>query len=242
MLKLSPAVAQDGFDRRFEWGPRGLAALLPSADVVIVVDVLSFSTSVDVAVGRGVAVYPAPWKDDAATALAGDLGAMLAVGRSRVSAEHPYSLSPASLSAIPSGSRLVLPSPNGATMSADAVRGGTAVFTGCIRNASAVAAAARDAGDSVVVIAAGEQWPDGSLRPALEDLVGAGMILDVLGGRPSPEAKAAILTARNVAYEDLMSCASSRELIEQGYDEDVRIAMAAGASTSAPMLVDGAFT
>jgi phosphosulfolactate phosphohydrolase-like enzyme len=68
------------------------------------------------------------------------------------------------------------------------------------------------------------------------------MILDALGGRPSPEARAAILTARNVTSDDLMSCISSRELIEQGYEEDVRIAMAAGASTSAPMLVDGAFT
>jgi 2-phosphosulfolactate phosphatase len=235
-------LTQGGFDRRFEWGPAGLAALVPTADVVIVVDVLSFSTAVDVAVCRGAAVYPAQWKDDAAATLAYDRGALLAVGRSRVSAEHPYSLSPASLSALPSGSRLVLPSPNGATISAEAARGAAAVFAGCVRNAAAVAAAARDAGDSVAVIAAGERWPDGSLRPALEDLVGAGMILDALGGRPSPESRAAILTARNVTSADLMACASSRELIEQGYEEDVRIAMAAGVSTSAPVLVDGAFT
>jgi 2-phosphosulfolactate phosphatase len=235
-------LTQQGFDRRLEWGPRGLAALLPSADVVIVVDVLSFCTAVDVAVGRGAAVYPARWSDDAPEVLARDRGAMLAVGRSRVSPEHPYSLSPASLSAIPSNTRLVLPSPNGAAISTEAARGAAAVFAGCIRNASAVAAAARDAGDCIAVIAAGEQWPDGSLRPALEDLVGAGTILHALGGGPSPEARAAILTARNVTSDDLMSCASSRELIEQGYEEDVRIAMAAGASTTAPVLVDGAFT
>jgi 2-phosphosulfolactate phosphatase len=237
-----PVLTQDAFDRRFEWGPGGLAALLPSADVVIVVDVLSFSTAVDVAVGRGVAVYPAPWKDDAATALARERGAILAVGRSRMSAEHPYSLSPASLTAIPAAGRLVLPSPNGATLSLDAARGAAAVLTGCIRNALAVSAAARKLGDTIAVIAAGERWPDGSLRPALEDLVGAGIILDALGGRPSPESRAAILTARTVTSDDLMSCASSRELIEQGYDEDVRIAMAAGSSTCAPTLVDGAFT
>lgn len=237
-----PALSQDGFDRRFDWGPAGLAALLPSADVVIVVDVLSFSTAVDVAVGRGAAVYPARWKDEAAAALARDRGAVLAVGRSRVSTEHRYSLSPGSLAAIPAGSRLVMPSPNGATLSADAAGGATAVLTGCIRNASAVSAAARNVGDTIAVIAAGEQWPDGSLRPALEDLVGAGMILDGLGGRPSPESRAAMLAARSVTSDDLMSCASSRELIGQGYEEDVRIAIAAGASTSAPMLVDGAFT
>jgi 2-phosphosulfolactate phosphatase len=115
------------------------------------------------------------------------------------------------------------------------------VFTGCIRNAAAVAAAARGAGDTVAVIAAGEQWPDGSLRAALEDLVGAGMILDALGGRPSPEATAAILTARGVTSDDLVACASARELIEQGYAEDVRIALAADVSTVAPVVVDGAF-
>ena len=94
------ALTQDGYDRRFEWGLAGLAALLPGADVVVVVDVLSFSTAVDIAIARGAAVYPARWNDDAAAVLARDRRAMLAVGRSRVSAEHPYSLSPASLMAI----------------------------------------------------------------------------------------------------------------------------------------------
>ena len=236
------ALSQDGYDRRFEWGLAGLAALLPGADVVVVVDVLSFSTAVDIAIARGAAVYPARWNDDAAAVLARDRRAMLAVGRSRVSAEHPYSLSPASLMTIPPSSRLVLPSPNGAAISVEAERRPAAVFTGCIRNAAAVAAAARSAGDTVVVVAAGEKWPDGSLRPALEDLVGAGRILDALGGRPSPESGAAILAARGATSDDLMSCASARELIGQGYEEDVRIALPADVSTAAPILVDGAFT
>jgi 2-phosphosulfolactate phosphatase len=236
------ALTQDGYDRRFEWGLAGLAALLPGADVVVVVDVLSFSTAVDIAIARAAAVYPTGWNDDAAAVLARDRGAMLAVGRSRVSAQHPYSLSPASLMAIPPSSRLVLPSPNGAAISVDAALGTAAVFTGCIRNAAAVAAAARGAGDSVAVIAAGEQWPDGSLRPALEDLVGVGRILDALGGRPSPESRAVILAARGVTSAELLACASARELIDQGYEEDVRIALAADVSAAAPMLVDGAFT
>ena len=49
------------------------------------------------------------------------------------------------------------------------------MIAGGLRNAAAVAAAAARAGDVVGVIAAGERWPDGSLRPAIEDLLGAGL-------------------------------------------------------------------
>ena len=47
---------QSHFDIRFEWGLRGLKAV--DTDVVIMVDILSFSTCVDIVVGNFSTVYP----------------------------------------------------------------------------------------------------------------------------------------------------------------------------------------
>ena len=94
-----------------------------------------------------------------------------------------YSLSPAGLLEIPAGTRLVLPSPNGSTLSL-ATRG-TPTLAGCLRNSRSVAAYAGRLGRRVAVIPCGERWPDGSLRPAVEDLVGAGTIISRLRGSKS---------------------------------------------------------
>jgi hypothetical protein len=44
--------AQDGYRLRLEWGPDSLAALAPQCAVLVVVDVLSFSTSAAIVVDR----------------------------------------------------------------------------------------------------------------------------------------------------------------------------------------------
>ena len=49
---------QHEFDIRLEWGLKGVEILAPISDVIIIVDVLSFSTCVDVATGMGATVYP----------------------------------------------------------------------------------------------------------------------------------------------------------------------------------------
>jgi 2-phosphosulfolactate phosphatase len=43
---------QGSYEIRFEWGRAGLSRCLAGSEAVIIVDVLSFSTCVDVAVGQ----------------------------------------------------------------------------------------------------------------------------------------------------------------------------------------------
>lgn len=63
---------------RCEWGENGVTQLAPISDVMIIVDVLSFSTSVEIAVNREAIVFPCRWKDERAAALAASLEAELA--------------------------------------------------------------------------------------------------------------------------------------------------------------------
>jgi 2-phosphosulfolactate phosphatase len=121
---------------RFEWGPSGAARVVAGSACLVVVDVLSFTTAVSVAVDAGTRVYPYPWRDRTAATFAAENGAALAVGRRSVSPATPWSLSPAALRRAPSTPRLVLPSPNGSAIAAAVAA--QAVVAGCLRNASAV--------------------------------------------------------------------------------------------------------
>jgi 2-phosphosulfolactate phosphatase len=235
---------QSGFEVRLEWGLAGAKVLASVSEVLVVVDVLSFSTAVEVALARGATVVPTGWSDERAATLAAERGAIVAVGRSQTTPAAPYSLSPASLADLPAGACLVLPSPNGATISSAAAELGPVVLTGCLRNAGAVATAADALGGTIGVIAAGERWPDGSLRPALEDLLGAGAILDRLDRRTrSPEAQAAAGAARFLdPATQLHRCTSGRELITAGYEQDVQVAAELDVSHVVPLLRDGTFT
>ena len=62
-----------------EWGMAGLEALRDRVATLVIVDLLSFSTAVDVAISRGATVYPFPYgAKDAAQAAAAAVGAVLA--------------------------------------------------------------------------------------------------------------------------------------------------------------------
>jgi len=235
-----PAWAgQEGYDVRFQWGP--VVAPTLTGGICVVVDVLRFTTAVEAAVTRGVTVYPYRWRDATAAGFADSVHALLADGADSAGP----SLSPLSMDALAPGRSLVLPSPNGSTCATLAAEAGAQVVAGCLRNAAAVGAWADGAPRPVTVIACGEKWPDGSLRPSLEDLLGAGAILAHLKGNISPEARAAIAAFRDAECdlpEILRHCASGRELGEKGWAEDVDYAAQLNVSTTVPILENGAFT
>ena len=232
----------------FDWGPTGARALVADArpgDVAVVVDVLSFTTTLSVAVERGIAVYPFAWAADDAPAYAEARGAVLAHGRRAGLGTGAVSLSPQSFEGVSGLERVVLPSPNGSAISFALAGAGVTVVGACLRNASAVGRWLAGTDGRVSVVAAGERWPDGSLRPAVEDLWGAGAVLAGLGrDGAGPEAGAAI-AAYDAVRGDLTSalsgCASGRELIAGGFAVVVEMGAAHDVSTAVPVLRDEAF-
>jgi 2-phosphosulfolactate phosphatase len=245
-----PGHDQSTYRLRMEWGPTGAEAV--SADYAVVVDVLSFTTTLSVALDRGIEVFPFRWKDSRAAEHAVRHGATLAVGRfealSRGDARH-VSLSPASLAEVEGVQRLVLPSPNGSTIAFALADSGAQVVGACLRNAGAVArwlAPKVADGASVVVVPAGERWYDDSLRPAAEDLWGAGAVLAAIDAEAeagaSPEARMAIAAWHAaVLPHDLLHCAGGRELADAGFVADVEIAAQHDVSDVVPVLVGESF-
>ncbi|MGZ0150267.1 2-phosphosulfolactate phosphatase [Kribbella sp. WER1] len=253
---MTSPYAQDGFGAGFDWGPVG--AEVVAGDIVAVVDVLSFTTAVTVAVDRGIDVYPYRWRDESVVTYAEQYGAMLAVGRS-AAGPGDVSLSPVSIRSVTGITRLVLPSPNGSTIAQQLADSGATVIAVSLRNRRAaaewVAERVRAAGDGprpkVVAIAAGERWKDESLRPAVEDLWGAGGFLSALRREDlgalrsedlSPEARAAVAAYEAVKDElsgQLRECAGGRELAQYGFAEDVEVAAEVDESGVVPVLVDG---
>jgi 2-phosphosulfolactate phosphatase len=257
----NPAHTQAGARVRFEWGPAG-ATLIRPREVAVVVDVLSFSTAVSVAADLGIVVLPYPWARADAAEHARRHDAELA-GRRDEAGPGQITLAPGSLRRAEGVRRVVLPSPNGAAISHHLQSAGAQVVAGCLRNAAAVGHWAAARGDGVLVIAAGERWPDGTLRPAVEDLWGAGAVIDAVAealpdgggaggsagspGACSPEARvarAAYLAARadadHAGWAALLGdLAGGRELIGAGHGEDVRIAAEVNGSGVVPLLTGG---
>jgi 2-phosphosulfolactate phosphatase len=239
---------------RFEWGLTGAVAVAEGASVAVVIDVLSFTTAVSVAVDAGIEVFPYRFRDATAAAFAASRGAVLAVGRREAGATG-VSLSPLSIQQAPvdgplhRSGRLVLPSPNGSAISRQ-LSGSVPVVAACLRNAGAVARwITRTAPPGpVAIIAAGERWPGDLLRPAVEDLWGAGAVITGLVAAGvtdlSPEAGSAVAAFTTVAGTlgaALAQCASGRELAEDGFGAEIPLAAELNVSASVPLLVGESF-
>lgn len=212
--------AQDGFDIRLDWGQEGAARLAVSCPVVVVVDVLRFTTVVDVATARGVRVTPLPDPESTSDAI-----------------------SPTLAATVPAGTPLRIYSPNGGLACLAAASAGARVIAACFRNARAVGGSLQ--WRPIGFVAAGERWPNRALRPCWEDLCGAGAVIAGLdsGLSASPEAMAAAAAFRDCSRQNLggqlEACISGRELREKDLLEDVRLAGELNRSDAVPVLDHG---
>jgi 2-phosphosulfolactate phosphatase len=241
--------AQTQYQVRFDWGLEGAAAIAQGADVVVIVDVLSFSTTVDVATRHGLAVMPV--LPDEVTEVAERLGAVVAGRRGDAISLSPASFTPETVAGV---ERVVLTSLNGATIARSMAGRSAAIVAGSLRNRRAVADWALDRqgdlGDrfTIAVVAAGERRDDGSMRFAVEDLLGAGALIDALADvgidycSPEAAAAAAAFTGlKNATGHLIGASASGRELAEAGFRADVDLAIEIDSSLGVPVLGEFGF-
>jgi 2-phosphosulfolactate phosphatase len=228
-------ATQDGFDLRFDWGAPGVARLSPHGRTFVIVDVLRFSTAVETGLSHGLVVQPERWPMPRSAGAPSD--AYVADG----SVAGGPSLSPASLLLLPPGARVVLPSLNGATCALAAADTGAAVVAGSLRNASAVAKFVSRGEPPIGIIAAGDLASDGTMRPAVEDILGVAAILRLLQGTRSPEAAVAEAAFSAEPIGLVRDSASARQLASVGHGEDADWAAQLDASDCVPLLLDEVF-
>jgi 2-phosphosulfolactate phosphatase len=92
------------------------------------------------------------------------------------------------------------------------------VYAASLLNLDAVVAASRGVGDDVAVVCAGVKG-----EFVLDDAVCAGRIVELLGGRPTDAAAAAVRLARSFGSveEGLRASQSARNLVNAGLEEDI---------------------
>lgn len=192
---------------------------------IVIVDVLSFCTTVDVALAKGCSIIPTKIKnEDELQSLAQQHKAILAKKRN----EPGVTLSPVSMVSLHSGQTILLPSPNGSTLVDMASRFEKPVFAGCLRNAQVLSGFLNSKQlFPVLFVAAGERYPNTMLRPAMEDYWGVGSILKALEGEKTIEALSAIQSFKEISRDlkgGVAACESGQELIFHGYGGDVELA------------------
>lgn len=221
---------QQPYECKLEWGYAGAKKAANRNDILVVVDILSFSTATTTAIHHDGIIYPCS-KNDAPLTLSQDVGAEVAVSRKDVPERGQFSLSPLTYMNLIPGTRVIIPSPNGATCSRYAQQT-KKLFIGSLLNAKPlgelISKIARKEQCSVTILACGERWKnsseDGDLRFAIEDYLGAGAILSHIQLDKSPEAllcQNAFYSSRNQLKELLWDCGSGVELRERGFSEDV---------------------
>jgi 2-phosphosulfolactate phosphatase len=240
--------SQSPFACRFEWGLKGVRDAAFRGDIIIIVDVLSFSSAVVTAAHYGAKIFPS-FDYESAYLFAEQTGGTVALKRDE--AYGGPSLSPLSYGPSDKGRHYILPSPNGSACASSLSGKGNTLLCGSLINAESAAEKAMEIKDerSITVIACGEQWTDvtaseNSLRPCLEDYLGAGAILSFLHGSKSPEASVcnfSFLSVREKLEDLIWDCGSGRELRKKGYEEDVTYCSRLNLYNTVPVFVKDHF-
>ncbi|MET0672120.1 MAG: 2-phosphosulfolactate phosphatase [Microbacterium pygmaeum] len=209
--------SQSDYQVRLDWGLDGLVRITP-ADVVVIVDVLRFSTTVTVALESG-ADFPL----DAAAHEISINGAPLAEAAGR------------------SGALVLL----GGLRNAGAV--GAAIYAEQARRGERTSIAVIACGE-LAGRGDAHRNPDAHVRFAVEDQLGAGAVIDALAelgiDHSSPEAAVAgesFRALRRAATHLITASGSGRELAEAGLRNEVLAAATADAASVVPVLREGVF-
>lgn len=224
--------SQSSYECKVEWGRRGAREAAERGDIVIIVDVLSFSSTVVSALKYEALIYPYPPHLDGKE-YASSLGAEYILGRAESSKIGKPTLSPVTFNPEHANKKYVLSSMNGSfcTWIASKI---PALLIGCLLNAASVAHAANqlksETKANITVVPCGEQWEsvrenEDSLRPSMEDYLGAGAILANLQGSQSPEAiicAGAFKSVKQRVDTLMWESGSGRELRNRGYGDDVK--------------------
>jgi 2-phosphosulfolactate phosphatase len=229
---------------RLYWGARGARWAAATGCITVIVDVISFSTTVVAAVEVGIAIAPARDESEAQR-LAIEHRGVRSYPRRDVPGLGRYSLSPSTFRNGNDASVVAVHSPNGARCVRNA-EAAPCVMIGALTNASATGRKAAEIASasrrSIAVVACGELWPHETTdepRFAIEDLLGAGAILRALELELSPEAMcaaAAFEGVRSKVNTVLSESGSGQELLQLGYSSDVDYASRYDTSTTIPTL------
>lgn len=215
--------------------------------VVVVVDVLRATTSLLVLVERGVSEVVIAPSVSAARQYRGLHPGVLAAGEERGQAPEGFDFgnSPVAFArADLSGRRVVLATTNG-TRALLAVKEAPVLLAGCLRNASAVARAARaeavGTGRDVTIVCAGREG-----RFSLDDAYTAGAIVDAMrrhGGEGLVLTDGAV--AAQTLYQSLpdalavfRTSRAGRQLVEIGLEEDLPFCASRDCSDLVPRVGD----
>ncbi len=186
------------------------------APVGVVVDVLRASSTIAQALASGwPRVLCAPGIDEA-LAVREQLGEGLLGGERNAQRIEGFDVGASPREFVEGGDEpLIFSTTNGTRAILTAASSCDRVFLGSLLNLDAVAAAARESGEDVLIVCAGFQD-----EFALDDAYCAGRIVELVGGDRTDASKAAELIARSFpnAYEGL----TARTYGPPGLEEDIR--------------------